>query len=189
MTTDSAWEAWGQKDPYYGVITNPKFRKSALTAEARKEFFESGHVHTDYVMLMIRQHVDPSFLPQSVLDFGCGVGRLVVPFAKLATQVVGMDVSSAMLLEARRNCDEQAISNVELLMSDDELATLGQTFDLIHSYIVFQHIPPDRGRTIFGKLLSHIAGGGVGAIHVAACARASTANRARAVVAAAVGRQ
>lgn len=165
MNTDSAWEAWGRQDPYYGVITNPKFRQSELTAEARKEFFDSGYAHAEYVMLMIRQHIDPNFQPRSILDFGCGVGRLVVPFAKLAAEVVGMDVSSAMLLEAKKNCDEQGIDNVQLLVSNDEISLLGRQFDLIHSYIVFQHIPPERGRTIFGKLLRHIPVGGIGAIH------------------------
>ena len=166
MTTDSAWEAWGKQDPYYGVITDPKFRKSALTNEARQEFFESGRIHADYVMHMIRQHIDANFQPKSVLDFGCGVGRLVVPFAKLAAEVVGVDVSTAMLLEARKNCAEQDIANVQLFLSDDELSLLGRQFDLIHSFIVFQHIPPERGRSLFAKLLRHIAVGGVGAIHV-----------------------
>lgn len=165
MNTDSAWEAWGRQDPYYGVITNPKFRKTGLTDGAKKEFFESGHAHAEYVMQMIRQHIDPHFQPQSVLDFGCGVGRLVVPFARLAPEVVGMDVSSGMLLETKKNCDEHGIANVQLLVSDDELSLLARQFDLIHSFIVFQHIPPERGRAIFGKLLQHITAGGVGAIH------------------------
>ncbi|MBL0125185.1 MAG: methyltransferase domain-containing protein [Betaproteobacteria bacterium] len=143
MNTDSAWEAWGQQDPYYGVITDPKFRKSTLTAEAKREFFDSGHAHAGYVMQMIRQHIDPNFKPQLVLDFGCGVGRLIVPFAKLAAEVVGLDVSSAMLLEAKKNCDEQGIDNVQLLVADDELLLLGRQFDLIHSYIVFQTFRPN----------------------------------------------
>ena len=48
MTTDSAWEAWGKQDPYYGVITDPKFRKSALTNEAKQEFFEPGRIHAEF---------------------------------------------------------------------------------------------------------------------------------------------
>jgi SAM-dependent methyltransferase len=165
MNTDSEWEAWGRQDPYFGVITDPKFRNSQLTAEARKEFFDSGYAHADYVMQMIRLHIGANFQPQSILDFGCGVGRLVVPFSKIATEVVGMDVSSAMLREARKNCDEQGIHNVQLLLSDDNLSRLTRQFDLIHSYIVFQHIPPERGRTIFRNLLRHIPVGGVGAFH------------------------
>ncbi len=166
MSTDSAWEEWGRQDPYFGVLTEPKYRKSVLTAEAKKEFFDVGQAHAEYLMHMIKQRIDPVFQPQSILDFGCGVGRLVIPFARLAAEVVGMDVSSAMLLETKKNCDEQGIDNVQLFMSDDELSLLTRQFDLIHSYIVFQHISPDRGRRIFGNLLRHIRVGGVGAIHL-----------------------
>ncbi len=165
MNTDSAWEAWGQRDPYYGVITDSKFRKSSLTAEAKKEFFGSGQEHAEYVMTMIRNYIDPNFKPKSILDFGCGVGRLVVPFAKEAELVTGMDVSNSMLLEARKNCNEYKVGNAKFLISDDELSLLDCQYDLIHSFIVFQHIPRERGRSLVAKLLEHIALGGVGAIH------------------------
>ena len=167
MSTDSAWEEWGRRDPYFGVITNEKFRLSELTAEAKLEFFESGRVHAEYVLQMIRQYIDPHFHPQSILDFGCGVGRLVVPFAGLAREVVGLDVSSSMLLETKRNCEELGISNIRLVVSDDALSAVTGKFDLIHSYIVFQHIPPERGIEIFRNLLGLLQSGGVGAVHFA----------------------
>jgi hypothetical protein len=33
-------------------------------------------------------------------------------------------------------------------------------YDFIHSYIVFQHIPVERGKRIFEKLLAHLETGG-----------------------------
>jgi hypothetical protein len=51
-------------------------------------------------------------------------------------------------------------------MSDDALSTLHGMFDLIHSCIVFQHIPLERGRAIFAELLRHLRPGGVGAIQL-----------------------
>lgn len=165
METDWAWEQWGRRDPYFGVITDPKFRRRELTNDTKREFFETGRLHVQYVFQVIRQFIDPNFSPGSVLDFGCGVGRLVVPFSEKANDVVGLDVSPSMLMETRKNCDERGISNVHLLMSDDDLSSLSNSFDLIHSCIVFQHIPPDRGRTIFQNLLCHLNPGGVGAVH------------------------
>jgi SAM-dependent methyltransferase len=114
----------------------------------------------------IQRNIDPQFGPKRILDFGCGVGRLLVPFARVAEEVVGVDVSPSMLEEARRNCEERQLRNVSLLPSDDDLTALSGTFDLVHSFIVFQHIPVQRGRAIFGKLLQHLRPGGVGAIHL-----------------------
>lgn len=165
MSTDDAWEAWGRQDPYYGVITDPRFRAANLSPEAKAAFFESGQVHADYVMQMIRLHVDAGFRPGSVLDFGCGVGRLVVPFAAIAQRVTGLDVSPGMLREARANCDARGLRNVSLLLSDDNLTVLDRDFDLIHSFIVFQHIPHERGRALIARLLQKLRPGGIGALH------------------------
>jgi 2-polyprenyl-3-methyl-5-hydroxy-6-metoxy-1,4-benzoquinol methylase len=165
-STDIAWEEWGRRDPYFGVITDPKFRRSRLDEQTKREFFASGESHVNGILDTIRKYVDPGFTPRTVLDFGCGVGRLLVPFAKIAKEVVGLDVSSSMLQEARRNCDEHQLSNVHLLVSDDDLSSLTGRFDLIHSCIVFQHIPVNRGRGIFAQLLRHLGPGGVGALQL-----------------------
>jgi SAM-dependent methyltransferase len=166
MSTDGAWEAWGQRDPYFGVITNPKFRMSGIDEQVKREFFESGETDVHHVLTTIRKFVDPGFAPRKVLDFGCGVGRVLVSFAKIVDEVVGLDVSRSMLQEAQRNCDERRLCNVHLLESDDELAALTSVFDLIHSCIVLQHIPVERGRAIFSKLLQHLRPGGIGAIQL-----------------------
>jgi ubiquinone/menaquinone biosynthesis C-methylase UbiE len=162
--TDVAWETWGQKDPYFGVITDPRFRKENLTPEAKKAFFDSGRGHTDAVFAVIRTFVAPAFSPKRVVDFGCGVGRLVIPFASVASEVVGVDVSEAMLAEASKNCVEAGITNVRFVRSDDELGQLDGQFDLIHSCLVFQHIPVARGRVLLRTLLSHLAPGGIGVV-------------------------
>ncbi len=166
MSTDTAWEEWGRRDPYFGVLTDPKFRRAGITENAKRDFFVSGEFHVRGVLSTIRKHVDPGFSPRSVLDFGCGVGRLLIPFAKIAEDVVGLDVSPSMLQEARLNCQEQRVDNVRLFESDDALSTLSGSFDLIHSCIVFQHIPVARGRIIFSKLLQQLNSGGIGAIQL-----------------------
>jgi 2-polyprenyl-3-methyl-5-hydroxy-6-metoxy-1,4-benzoquinol methylase len=166
FSTDSAWEEWGRRDPYFGVITQEKFRQKKLTADAKREFFDSGRLHVDYVIRSIHRNIAPEFTPQSVLDFGCGVGRMLIPFARIAKRVVGLDVSPTMLKEARKNCDDHSLTNVSLLPSDDSVSLVTDVFDLVHSFIVFQHIPANRGHQIFRCLLSRIAPGGVGVIHV-----------------------
>ena len=166
MSTDSAWKEWGRTEPYYGVITDPRFRRAGFTNEARREFFESGRLHVEHVLAMIRTHIDAHYQPQSVLDFGCGVGRTLVHFARGSRKVVGLDVSPAMLAEASRNCAIEGVTNAIVQVSDDTLSVLSEEFDLIHSYIVFQHIPPERGKRIFQRLVTHLRRGGVGALHV-----------------------
>jgi len=164
--TDVAWEQWGQRDPYFGVITNPKFRRRELTDAGKHEFFESGRLHVDYLLHVIHKYLDPQFAPRNILDFGCGVGRTLPAFARIAEDVVGLDVSPSMLGEAERNCRDRGLHNVRLFSSDDALSVTAGTFDMIHSCIVFQHIPISRGRLIFQRLLGRLAPRGVGAFQL-----------------------
>jgi SAM-dependent methyltransferase len=166
MSTDSAWEEWGKRDPYYGVITHPKFRRAVMDEAAMREFFGASEMHARHTLSKIREQIDADFSPRKILDFGCGVGRLLVAFAALADEVVGADVSVSMLEEARRNCEQWGLANVRLVQSDDELSALNEKFDLIHSFIVFQHIPVARGYTILANLLQRLRPGGVAAIHL-----------------------
>jgi SAM-dependent methyltransferase len=166
LDTDIAWELWGSRDPYYGVLTHPQFRSDALTPAAKELFFASGRHHVEHVLDVVRRRLVPGFTPERVLDFGCGVGRVVLPFAECAKEVVGADISPSMLAEARANSDAHALRNVALVRSDDTLSGIEGSFDLVHSCIVLQHIEIPRGRELFSRLVGKVRPGGCGALHV-----------------------
>jgi SAM-dependent methyltransferase len=156
----------GHDDPYFGVLSDESFRIENLTEDSRVEFFQSGQAHIDALLATIRERFKADFTPDLALDFGCGVGRLLIPLAKCSRRAVGVDVSPSMLAEARRNCERMLVENVDLLRSDDKLSEARHTYDLIHSHIVFAHIDPRRGHTIFEALAEKVAAGGFIAIQV-----------------------
>src|SRR5687768_12916960 len=164
------WERFGRVDPYYGVYSTDEFRRGNLDDAALGRFFASGEHDVARVLELARRTAGPGFAPRAILDHGCGVGRLVVAFAADAERVVGVDVSPSMLAEARRNCDARGIDNVELTTAD-RLGALAPEFDLVHSFIVLQHIPPHVGGPIVETLASLVRPGGVGVIHVPIAAR------------------
>jgi cyclopropane fatty-acyl-phospholipid synthase-like methyltransferase len=114
---------------------------------------------------MALKHCGPLVSRASALDFGCGVGRLVIPLAQVFEHVTGVDISSSMLEVAKQNCSERGINNVDFVRSDDELSRVTSKFDFIHSYIVLQHIPIRRGETIIKNLLERLNDEGILAIH------------------------
>jgi 2-polyprenyl-3-methyl-5-hydroxy-6-metoxy-1,4-benzoquinol methylase len=163
---DSEWEKWGALDPYFGVLTASSFRRENLTPESREAFFRTGELHVESVLLSASRALGRRFSPKSILDYGCGVGRLVIPFATRCQRVVGADVAQSMLSEAARNCESLGARNVELKRVEDDLRNLNEKFELVHSFIVFQHIPPPRGLAILRLLLAKVASDGCAAIHV-----------------------
>jgi SAM-dependent methyltransferase len=68
-----------------------------------------------------------------VLDIGCGNGATSRAAAKLAGRgrVVGIDLSEAMVSNARRSAKDHEINNVEFIHADAQIADLGlELFDL-----------------------------------------------------------
>lgn len=163
--SDRAYDSVGRTEPYYGVITLDRFLSANLDAAVLREFFATGEAHVARVLATIRAHLVTDFKPRRVLDFGCGVGRILIPLAREAGHAVGVDVSDAMIAEAARNCRERDLTNVSFVKSDDQLSRLEGAFDLIHSIIVFQHIAPRRVAMLVRSLLAHLEPGGVGALH------------------------
>jgi SAM-dependent methyltransferase len=160
--TDRQWKRFGRLFPYFGVDSNPRYKKKSLGEDELKDFFASGKEEIDTVRKIIREHIKPDFSPASSLDFGCGVGRLLIPIAKISKKASGVDVSEDMLEEARRNCDRYSVKNATLFLSDDSLSRLNEKFDFINTCIVMQHIPEERGEKIFSRLLDLLNDGGVG---------------------------
>lgn len=165
MGTDRDWERWGASDPYFGVCSDAKFRGS-VEGQARAEFFTSGERHVSGVLAKVRETAGVDFMPRTALDFGCGVGRLVIPLARIAERVVGVDISPSMIEEAKRNCAAAGVRNVMFVQSDDAVTQANGAYDLVHSHIVLQHIPWARGRKIIRALADRVAPGGFLVIQV-----------------------
>lgn len=85
-------------------------------------------------------------------DFGCGTGRLSEAMQAFADQVVGFDISPGMLSEARR------LGRGNVVYCDEMPAG---KFGWINSFIVSQHIPPQRGMAILETLLDRLEPGGL----------------------------
>jgi SAM-dependent methyltransferase len=158
-----SWEWYGAHDPYYAIISHPKFKKSILRAEHLAGFFSAGQQHWKWVLAAV-ESIGGSPSPRRALDFGCGVGRILVAMAASCGEVVGVDVSESMLAEARKNCSAQGLTNVEFVISKNSSLEVDGKFDLVHSCIVFQHVPPRDGYSLVNQLLSKLSDGGVAAL-------------------------
>lgn len=175
--TDQDWEQWGKSNPYFGVISDPKFLGSSLTTEVKQEFFNSGKSHADELFRVIDSLLGQNFKPESSLDFGCGVGRITQALAAHTDSVLGVDVSLSMLKEAEVNLPTGLKSKVTFKDAEEELRS-GKQYDLVHSYIVLQHIPKAEGYKITRQLLTKISPGGVAALHYTFAAHVPRSERA-----------
>lgn len=167
LNTDNAWRRFGKKNPYYGVLTDDKYLDENITEQNLDEFFFTGTKYVDNLFRKIHNKIDKDFKPNTVLDFGCGTGRLVIPFAKRSESVVGLDVSKDMLAIAQSNAKKHNLNNIRFCISDDKLSEISdQKFDLINSFIVFQHINVKRGEKLIQLLLNKLNDNGICALQL-----------------------
>lgn len=158
------WEYFGAEDPYFGVSTYEKFKSANIDDDAKNEFFETGEEHISNVVSEIRRVFDADFSPKESLDYGCGVGRLVFPLAKVSEKVTGVDISQPMLAEARANAERMGVTNAKFRSVDEFLSDREPEFDLVHSLIVFQHIEPKFGLELLREVILRMKIGGFGAL-------------------------
>jgi 2-polyprenyl-3-methyl-5-hydroxy-6-metoxy-1,4-benzoquinol methylase len=165
LGSEREWEAWGKQDPYFGVLAHEQFRRAKLTDESLAHFFELGRFELAQIQSDCRRYFGHVSMRQS-LDFGCGVGRFLIPLAAVSDRCFGVDISDAMRDEAEVNCAKFGLKNVCLTRTVDEVPATEEGFSFVHSYIVLQHIETERGLQIIGKLLDRLGKDGTAALHV-----------------------
>jgi SAM-dependent methyltransferase len=153
--TDADWREVGRSQPFWGVITAPEYRTENLTPANVEVFYRSGVADIDGIVARIAAATGAP--PRGrALDFGCGAGRLAEAMTAHAEAVTGYDVSPGMLAKARERGGRATY--VEALPDGP--------FDWINSFIVFQHIPPDRGLELMEQLLARLAPDGAVSLQV-----------------------
>jgi len=156
---DRRWEAFAAREPYFAVFTDPKFLSANRTANNEREFFDSGELLADAIFYTIKRRMAFDYAPQSILEFGCGPGRLAIPFARRAVSITAVDRSPAMLEAAKREAARQSITNIHFTTAAD-FDPAQRKFDLVNAYLLFQRLPPTHGLALFRQLLGCIGSGG-----------------------------
>ena len=165
MTAPNPWNRYAAIEPLFAVLANPKYLRANLTAEAEQEFFATGEAWARHVMETIRQRLSHAFSPRTILEFGCGPGRVAVAFAEHAPSVVAADASPAMLELAKANSARLGRQHI-LFQTAEELFASPQRFDLINASLVFQHIPPAEGLPLLSRLIGKLAPYGIAVVSI-----------------------
>ena len=105
-----------------------------------KRFSESGQQSANALLTTIAPYHDPSW---TVLDIGCGIGRMLKPLASHFRSLVGIDVSGEMIEKSKKWL--QGLENVNTLeTSGIDLSPFPtEYFNLVYSYVAFQHMPSE----------------------------------------------
>lgn len=150
------WEALGT-DPYWAVLSDPAKKDGKWN---KAEFFQTGR---DEIESLLAKILDLGVAPKLALalDYGCGVGRLSRALSKSFGRVLGVDISEAMLSEARWANAE--FENIQFLCNDGKsLSDVADgSVDFVYSNIVLQHSPRENQRLLIKEFCRVLRPGGV----------------------------
>ena len=115
--------------------------------ERRAAAGENVHGEADFVIGLV---------PHSVLDAGCGTGRIARELARRGVETVGVDLDEEMLSTARRKAPE-----LEWINGDLAVIGLGRVFDVVlaaGNVMIF--LTPGSESAVIANLAGHLAPGG-----------------------------
>ena len=139
--TDPSGRRWPEDKAFDG--TGYQARIDALAATGKPM-----HGEADFVM---------GYGPRSVLDAGCGTGRVGRELARRGVEVVGVDASESMIATARSNDPD-----LEWVVADVGALDLGRTFDLVlMAGNVPLFTPPGTQAALVAGCARHLAIGGL----------------------------
>ena len=155
-----AWETWATTDPLFAILSDP-------AKVGRKWDLTDFMAHTPELDLAFStaNRLGLSYARERALDFGCGVGRITQALANHFDSVVGLDISEAMVTQARslnQHGDRCRYVTGSLRQFSDA------TFDLAFSVYVIQHVPRTMQSEVLRDLLRVVKPNGLLIIQIAA---------------------
>jgi SAM-dependent methyltransferase len=127
------WDRRAREDPFYYIDNRLEYRQSE-----ERRFWASGEADLDTLLDRAGARLEPF---DSVVEIGCGIGRLTRVIAERAQEVRALDVSPEMLVLARRH--NPGLTNVEWLLGDGSSlrGIADASASACISHVTLQHIP------------------------------------------------
>jgi len=108
----------------------------------KKKFEESGEKDFNELIMQdqfLKDRAGP-FKEKTLLEIGCGIGRITEFLANEFKEVIGLDISDKMIASVKERLKDKV--NVRFFATDGITYPLSsESVDIVFSFIVFQHMP------------------------------------------------
>jgi SAM-dependent methyltransferase len=163
----NAWTHLGAARPYFSVLAHKDFLPDSLDAKGVERFYASGIREAAANVATLKKFGMTKLESKTCVEYGCGLGRVTLGFAKSFKVVHAYDISANHLALAEKRAASSGVKNVEFhLCSPDRIIENLATCDFFYSNIVFQHNPPPVIRALIEASLKSLREGGIAIFQV-----------------------
>jgi SAM-dependent methyltransferase len=158
-STKKNWEGLAKKDPLWAICTHPG-KKGEKWDE--KEFFLSGQKEIDLLFEFLESRNINLPDNELVVEFGCGVGRLLRALYPRFESLCGLDISPTMIEKAEL-LNQEYLDKITFQTIQEPMLDIFDTgsVSLVISLIVFQHIHPSYYSQYIEDLMRLVKPGGL----------------------------
>lgn len=128
------WNARALEDAHYYVAFGRR-------EQSEEEFLDTAREVVAGVEWELKRLGRGNPRARRALEIGCGPGRLMKPLARHFGEIHGVDVSDEMIRLARERLRDIPHAHVHATEGAGLAQFADDSFDLVYSYAVFQHIP------------------------------------------------
>jgi SAM-dependent methyltransferase len=151
------WTLYGNEDPLWAILTSSSKKGNKWDVQ---EFFVTGEIDIKNLVEYINS-MDYTLQFGKALDFGCGVGRLTQALANYFDVCIGVDISPAMIENARKFNNKGERCKYFLNESSSLSFIKEDSIDFIYSKLVLQHIEPKYSKGYIQEFLRVLKPGGL----------------------------
>ena len=120
----------------------------------------SGILSTGQFIEELQNHLDrKEFDKKDILEIGCGNGRMTKYLAKCFNNVTAVDCSSTMVEKGKKLVDD--VNVIWGVTENDIVPALDDVFDIVFSFIVFQHCKEQTVKTYLKEANRLLKSGGL----------------------------
>jgi len=166
----ASWAELGETKPHWSVLSHDEYLPSRI-ASTEEQFFASGHVDRDWLVATLARAGRKPGDFTTVLEYGCGLGRVTNHLAGCFTRVMARDISRAHLAHARARSANAGLTNIEYDLATPPDLGMAEPFDLWFSVIVLQHNPPPIMAAILRRALKSLVPRGLAVFQIPTYAR------------------
>ena len=157
--TYNIYKSFGRESIFQdGKVNTAQF----LPSDSDEQYMETGKNNANFIMQAYKKKCKGR--PNSILEIGCGDGRLSSHLSKECKEITCVDINPYVLEATQERFNRFGVTNAKLVLADD--FDEENAYNLVVCFQVIQHNPKEMQIQIINQIKKALKPNGIAIIHL-----------------------